>query len=79
MSLININFIGITGIIYSENFKLSNTIKDLKSAVERFTGLTEEFGLSFGGKLLTNENKSLLDYNIFNNSYIHIISRTVGG
>ena len=79
MNKITINFIGITGIIYSEKFELSNTINDLKSAVSHLTGLTEEFGLSYGGKLLIYENKNLPDYNIYNNSYIHIISRTVGG
>jgi hypothetical protein len=47
--------------------------------VSHLTGLTEEFGLSYGGKLLIYENKNLSDYNIYNNSYIHIISRTVGG
>jgi len=77
--MININFIGITGIIYSKKCYLYNTIKDLKLAVTQLTGLTEDFSLSFGGKLLTNENKNLLDYNIYNNSHIHIISRTVGG
>ena len=76
---ININFIGITRNIYPKKFKSSHTIKDLKLAVTQLTGLTEDFSLSFGGKLLINENKNLFDYNIYNNSHIHIISRTVGG
>ena len=76
---ININFIGITGNIYPKKFYSTNTIRDLKLAVTQLTGLTEDFILSFGGKVLTNENKNLFDYNIYNNSHIHIISRTVGG
>ena len=61
---ININFIGITGIIYSHKFYSSNKIKDLKLAVTKLTGLTEDFGLSFGGKLLSDENENLSKYNI---------------
>ena len=81
-NLINIKVIGTTGISYKISIEKSQNIniKQLKELIsERCSIPVNVFNLSFNGKILFDDNKTLDFYSIDNNSIIHCIENTEGG